>query len=235
MEPPRAFPWDGGTVDVATPEYPDPRPRNAGGAAMTTALPLLEVEDLVIHYPIHSGVLLRRTGEVKAVDGVSFAIDEGETLGLVGESGCGKTTVAKGILRLVEVTSGSIDFRRRSGESVDLVTLDRRAMRPIRAEIQMIYQDPYSSLNPRWPVGEIVAEPLTVHRPDLSAAERAERVAWLLDEGRASPPIRRSAIHTSSRAASASASASRALSPPSRDWWSPTSRCRRSTSRSRRR
>ena len=143
---------------------------------------LLAVQDLVIHYPIHSGVLLRRTGEVKAVDGVSFSIDDGETLGLVGESGCGKTTVAKGIMRLVEVTGGSIDFRRRSGEKVDLVTLDRRAMRPIRAEIQMIYQDPYSSLNPRWPVSEIVAEPLTVHRPEMSAAERIERVAWLLDK-----------------------------------------------------
>jgi oligopeptide/dipeptide ABC transporter ATP-binding protein len=148
---------------------------------------LLAVDDLVIHYPIHSGVLLRRTGEVKAVDGVSFAINDGETLGLVGESGCGKTTVAKGILRLVEATSGSIVFRRRSGENVDLATLDRRAMRPVRAEIQMIYQDPYSSLNPRWPLGDIVAEPLTVHRPHLNAAERAERVAWLLDKVGLSP------------------------------------------------
>ncbi|HEX2463590.1 MAG TPA: oligopeptide/dipeptide ABC transporter ATP-binding protein [Thermoanaerobaculia bacterium] len=154
---------------------------------MTTPVSLLEVRDLAIHYPIHSGVLLRRTGEVKAVDGVSFALNEGETLGLVGESGCGKTTVAKGILRLVDVTSGSIDFRRRSGESVDLVTLDRGAMRPIRAEIQMIYQDPYSSLNPRWPLGDIVAEPLTVHRPHLSADERAERVAWLLEKVGLSP------------------------------------------------
>jgi oligopeptide transport system ATP-binding protein len=144
--------------------------------------PLLEVSDLVIHYPIHSGVLLRRTGEVKAVDGVSFTLDDGETLGLVGESGCGKTTVAKGILRLVPIDSGSIVFRRKTGELMDLVALDRRAMRPVRSEIQMIYQDPYSSLNPRWPVSEIVAEPLRVHRPELKATERQERVAWLLDK-----------------------------------------------------
>ncbi|HVR28495.1 MAG TPA: oligopeptide/dipeptide ABC transporter ATP-binding protein [Thermoanaerobaculia bacterium] len=149
--------------------------------------PLLEVRDLAIHYPIHSGVLMRRSGEVKAVDGVSFDVNEGETLGLVGESGCGKTTVAKGILRLVEITSGSIVFRRESGETVDLATLDRKAMRPVRAEIQMIYQDPYSSLNPRWPVGDIVAEPLTVHHSELSAAERRERVSWLLDKVGLSP------------------------------------------------
>jgi oligopeptide transport system ATP-binding protein len=146
-----------------------------------TSTPLLDVVDLVIHYPIHGGVLLRQIGAVKAVDGVSFAIQEGETLGLVGESGCGKTTVAKGILRLVDVTGGEIWFRRRAGERVDLVALDRRATRPIRAEIQMIYQDPYSSLNPRWPVGDIIAEPLTVHQPRLGAAERSERVAWLLE------------------------------------------------------
>jgi oligopeptide transport system ATP-binding protein len=149
--------------------------------------PLLEVTDLVIHYPIHGGVLLRQVGEVKAVDGVSFTLDDGETLGLVGESGCGKTTVAKGILRLVDITSGSIGFRRESGDRVELVSLDRKAMRPIRAEIQMIYQDPYSSLNPRWPVGEIVAEPLTVHRPEMSTAERQERVGWLLDKVGLSP------------------------------------------------
>jgi len=149
--------------------------------------PLLEVRDLVIHYPIHAGVLLRRVGEVKAVDGVSFTLDERETLGLVGESGCGKTTVAKGILRLVDVTAGEIWLRRNDGKRVDLATLGRGAMRPIRAEIQMIYQDPYSSLNPRWPVADIVAEPLTVHRPELTAAERRERVAWLLDKVGLSP------------------------------------------------
>ena len=166
----------------AAPEHGAAPRELARGEAPAAAAPLLEVRDLVIHYPIHGGVLMRRVGEVKAVDGVSFALREGETLGLVGESGCGKTTVAKGILRLVDVTAGSIEFQRRSGEQVDLVGLDRRAMRPLRAEIQMIYQDPYSSLNPRWPVADIVAEPLTVHQPQLDAAGRRERVAWLLDK-----------------------------------------------------
>jgi oligopeptide/dipeptide ABC transporter ATP-binding protein len=143
---------------------------------------LLEVNDLKIYYPIHGGVFLRKVGDIKAVDGVSFTIKAGETLGLVGESGCGKTTVGKGIMRLVNITSGEIRLTRRSGEVVDLVPLSRRAMRPIRAEIQMIYQDPYSSLNPRWSVGDIVSEPLSVHQPDMKASEREEKVAWLLEK-----------------------------------------------------
>jgi oligopeptide transport system ATP-binding protein len=143
---------------------------------------LVEVKDLKVHYPIHGGVFLRRIGEVKAVDGISFAIRPGETLGLVGESGCGKTTVGKAIMRLVESTAGEILFHRRNGEVVDLVPLKRGPMRPVRAEIQMIYQDPYSSLNPRWSVGDIVAEPLLVHQPQLSHEEREEKVAWLLEK-----------------------------------------------------
>ncbi|MFC1705232.1 ABC transporter ATP-binding protein [Planctomycetota bacterium] len=143
---------------------------------------LLEVSDLRIYYPVHGGVLMRKQGDVKAVDGISFSINEGETMGLVGESGCGKTTVGKGIIRLVDVTSGKILFRRKSGEVVDLVPLTRKEMRPLRAEIQMIYQDPYSSLNPRWTVGDIVAEPLQVHQPDMGKREREEKVAWLLEK-----------------------------------------------------
>ncbi|MHC4341826.1 MAG: ABC transporter ATP-binding protein [Planctomycetota bacterium] len=143
---------------------------------------ILEVKDLKVHYPIHGGVFLRRIGEVKAVDGVSFAIREGETLGLVGESGCGKTTVGKGIIRLVDITAGEILFNSRNRGRVDLVPLKRGEMRPLRAEIQMIYQDPYSSLNPRWSVGDIVAEPLSVHQPDLKPEEREEKVAWLLEK-----------------------------------------------------
>ena len=142
---------------------------------------LLDVRDLKIYYPIHTGLLMRHTGDVKAVDGVSFSIQRGETLGLVGESGCGKTTIGKGIMRLVDVTSGEIRFRTKDGSQVDLVPLTRGGMRPLRAEIQMIYQDPYSSLNPRWTVGDIIAEPLTVHHPELRREERDEKVAWLLE------------------------------------------------------
>ena len=143
---------------------------------------LLDVRDLKIWYPIHGGVFLRHVADVKAVDGVCFHIKAGETLGLVGESGCGKTTVGKGIMRLVNITSGELAFRRRNGEVIDLVPLDRREMRPVRAEIQMIYQDPYSSLNPRWSIGDIVAEPLSVHAPDMKGPERDEKVAWLLEK-----------------------------------------------------
>ncbi|MBI2931537.1 MAG: ATP-binding cassette domain-containing protein [Planctomycetes bacterium] len=143
---------------------------------------LLEVRGLKIYYPVHQGILLRKVGDVKAVDGVSFAIREGETLGLVGESGCGKTTVGKAVMRLVKVTSGEVLFRRASGETVDIAGMSRGRMRPLRAEIQMIYQDPYSSLNPRWTVGDTVAEPLTVHHPQMKPAQRAEKVAWLLEK-----------------------------------------------------
>ncbi len=143
---------------------------------------LLDVRNVKIHYPIHGGVFLRRIGEVKAVDGVSFTVKPGETLGLVGESGCGKTTMGKGVIRLVDVTDGEILFRRKNGDVVDLVGLERQAMRPVRAEIQMIFQDPYSSLNPRWSVGDIIAEPLSVHSPDMKRAERDEQVAWLLEK-----------------------------------------------------
>jgi oligopeptide transport system ATP-binding protein len=143
---------------------------------------ILEVRDLKVWYPVHGGVFLRKVGDVKAVDGVSFSVKRGETLGLVGESGCGKTTVGKAIMRLVNVTSGQIIYRRPDGTGVDLVPLGRGEMRPFRAEIQMIYQDPYSSLNPRWSVGEIVEEPLLVHHPELKPEQRREKVAWLLEK-----------------------------------------------------
>ncbi len=150
--------------------------------ATATKAPLLEVKDLKIYYPIHSGLLMRHTGDVKAVDGVSFSINPGETLGLVGESGCGKTTVGKGIMRLVDVTAGQLRYCDSRGDIVDLVPLTRRQLRPLRSEIQMIYQDPFSSLNPRWTVADIVAEPLTVHNPEMSRAERMEKVIWLLEK-----------------------------------------------------
>jgi peptide/nickel transport system ATP-binding protein len=141
---------------------------------------LLEVEELVKHYPIQRGLLRRTVGSVRAVDGVSFAIAQGETLGLVGESGCGKTTTGRALLRAVEPTSGQIRFNDRELGWVDVATLDRRRLRQVRRSMKMIYQDPYSSLNPRMTVLNIVGEHLTVSGVASGRALR-ERVAHLLE------------------------------------------------------
>jgi oligopeptide transport system ATP-binding protein len=151
-----------------------------------TERPLLELEGLSVHFPVHGGVLRHRVGAVKAVDGVSLTVGRGETIGLVGESGSGKTTVGRAIVNLhramtpdVEL-SGHVWFESRSGR-VDLNGLGRREMLPHRAELAMIFQDPFSSLNPRMTVEQIVAGPLEIHEPQLTAAERKERVLQLLD------------------------------------------------------
>jgi oligopeptide/dipeptide ABC transporter ATP-binding protein len=122
------------------------------------AAPVLDVRDLKKHFPIHQGLLQREAGRVYAVDGVSFSIADGETLGLVGESGCGKSTVGRTILRLIEPTAGTI---RLNGH--DITQLDKAELRPYRRQMQIIFQDPFSSLDPRMSAGDIVAEPLLVH------------------------------------------------------------------------
>jgi peptide/nickel transport system ATP-binding protein/oligopeptide transport system ATP-binding protein len=138
--------------------------------------PVLDVRDLKKHFPVKKGLLRRTVGHVYAVDGVSFSIGEGETLGLVGESGCGKSTVARTVLRLVEPTAGSI---RLAGH--DITRLGNAAMRPHRREMQIIFQDPFASLDPRMPAGAIVGEPLLVHGIG-NGTERAERVAALFQQ-----------------------------------------------------
>ena len=131
---------------------------------------LLEVRNLKKHFPIQKGVFRRTVGHVRAVDGVDFSLRQGETLGLVGESGCGKTTTGRLILRAIEATEGQVLFRRTGGGMVDLTTLSKEEMIALRREMQIIFQDPFSSLNPRMTVSEIVAEPLVIHRVASGAA-----------------------------------------------------------------
>lgn len=141
---------------------------------------LLDVRDLKKHFPIKKGFVKRVVGYVRAVDGVSFHVDEGETLGLVGESGCGKTTTARCILRAIDPTSGQILFRTQAGQVVDVATLPEAEMRPLRREMQMIFQDPFASLNPRMNLLDIVGEPLLVIDGIKDRQERSDRVAELL-------------------------------------------------------
>ena len=138
------------------------------------AAPVLEVENLTKHFPIRRGVLSRVVGQVRALDGVSFAIRQGETLGLVGESGCGKSTAGKTILKLLTPTAGRILL-----EGEDITALGRRAMRPYRRRMQIVFQDPYASLNPRARVGAIIAAPFAVHGL-TDRAERRDRVRDLM-------------------------------------------------------
>ncbi len=142
----------------------------------TTQGPVLEVAGLKNHFPIKKGLLRRNASYVYAVDGVDFSIAEGETLGLVGESGCGKSTVARTVLRLVEPTAGSIKLN-----GCDITHLGKAAMRPHRREMQIIFQDPFASLDPRMSAGDIVGEPMLVHRV-ARGKDLAERVAALFQQ-----------------------------------------------------
>lgn len=141
---------------------------------MTEAL--LRVNNLQMHFPIRKGILRRTVGHVRAVDGVSFEVQAGETFGLVGESGCGKTTTGRSILRLIEPTGGQVIF---NGKNVTKLT--NREMRRIRSEMQIVFQDPYGSLNPRYTVQQTLEEPMIIHRLYHSAAERKKRIMELLD------------------------------------------------------
>lgn len=137
--------------------------------------PLVSVRDLKMHFPIHAGLLRRRVGEVKAVDGVSFDVMEGETLGLVGESGCGKSTCGRAVLRLYDITDGSVSIDGR-----EIGQTAQPALRTMRPTMQMVFQDPQASLNPRMSVEAIIREPLDEHTT-LSDAEKREKVAGLMD------------------------------------------------------
>jgi oligopeptide transport system ATP-binding protein len=137
---------------------------------------ILEVENLKIHFPVYGGFLQREVASVKAVDGVSFKLHEGETLGLVGESGCGKSTTGLAVLRMLPITEGKVVF-----EGVDITRHSQAQMRPIRRRIQMVYQDPFGSLDPRMTVGDIIGEPLEIHKLHGDRKERRARVMELLE------------------------------------------------------
>ena len=143
----------------------------------TSAGPLLKVENLKVYFPILGGVLRHKIGEVKAVDDVSFTVGRGQTVGLVGESGSGKTTIGRTIIRLTEPTAGTITF-----EDAVISKLTSSAFRPFRKKIQIIFQDPYNSLNPRLSIFEIIGEALEIHFPQMSRADRRARVAELLEK-----------------------------------------------------
>jgi peptide/nickel transport system ATP-binding protein/oligopeptide transport system ATP-binding protein len=142
---------------------------------VTGTTPLVEVRDLVKHFPLRGGILQRTVAHVKAVDGVSFDVNRGETLGLVGESGCGKTTVGRLLLRLIEPTSGTIRF-----DGVDIGAIKGSGLKPYRRRMQIIFQDPYSSLDPRAPIGDSIGEGLRIHGLG-TPAERRAKVTRMMD------------------------------------------------------
>ena len=141
----------------------------------SSAMPVLEVQNLRTWFPVLGGVMRRKVGDIRAVDDVSFTIEPGCTVGLVGESGSGKTTVGRTILKLIPSTSGRVIYK-----GSDILPMSEREFRPLRREMQMIFQDPFGSLNPRFTIGEIVGEALEIHFPKMNRSDRASRVADLL-------------------------------------------------------
>ena len=141
---------------------------------------ILKVTDLKMHFPLRQGMLQRVVGTIKAVDGISFELREREVMGLVGESGCGKTTVGRAILRFYDPTDGEVLFHRANGDWVDVAKLSRKEMKALRQEMRMIFQDPFSSLNPRLSVKDLISEPIVIHGT-ASGAEITARVAELME------------------------------------------------------
>jgi oligopeptide/dipeptide ABC transporter ATP-binding protein len=155
---------------------------------------ILEVKSLKLYFPVYHGLFQRIAGYVKAVDGVSFTLCDGEVLGLVGESGCGKTTVGRTILRLYNPTAGEVWYNRSPEERIDLAKLSQREMKPLRRELRMIFQDPFSTLNPRLTVRDIIAEPLEIH--GVARGKQAEqRVAELMRAVGLNPALMRRYPH----------------------------------------
>jgi len=139
-------------------------------------MPLIEVQDLKVHFPVLGGLMRHKVGEVRAVDGVSFTIEPGKTVGLVGESGSGKTTVGRAIIKLIPATSGTVLYRGKS-----LLPLGEKEFRPLRRKLQIIFQDPFGSLNPRMTCGDIISEAMEIHFPSMTRADRAAEVRRLLE------------------------------------------------------
>jgi peptide/nickel transport system ATP-binding protein len=176
------------TTVVPTAPTPAPQRERVIGEA------ILDVRRLTKFFPIRGGLLRRVTGQVRAVDDVTFSIRQGETLALVGESGCGKTTTSRCILRAIDPTSGELLFRTKSGGTVDLAKLSQRQLRPLRPQLQMIFQDPFSSLNPRMTVLDIIGEPLLINGM-RKRKDRIDRVEHLMQLVRLRPEYMRRFPH----------------------------------------